>query len=52
MSHVFPTEVERIVHSSAIKASFYYEEIELTENQKRAVEFLNTYALIIGFPES
>lgn len=52
VSHVFPTAVERIVCSSVIKASFYYEEIELTENQKRAVEFLNTYALIIGFPES
>ena len=43
VSHVFPTEAERIVSSSVIKASFYYEEKELTEDQKRAVEFLNTY---------
>ena len=28
--------------SSEIKASFYYEK-ELTEDQKRTVEFLNTY---------
>jgi len=43
VSHVFPTEAKRIVSSSVIKASFHYEEIELTEDQKRAVEYLYTY---------
>lgn len=43
VAHVFPTEAQRIVSSSEIKSSFYYEEKELTEDQKRTVEFLNTY---------